>query len=790
MRHQVLCFIFLMPYLSKSQDFVGFNQSLYAGVTGVYQQPASIVDSRMRFDMNLAGFNVGAYNNYVGIKKEALKNLDAVGDADFQSKYVIPNKNGKDKALLINNRMALPSFMISLNAKNAIAFQWSMRNYMNVDGVSQNLADQAYNQFIYPTLYVTDLNIKHLSIQEMTWEEYGLTYARVLKDDNEHFFKAGVTVKLIRGLQSCYLFLNNLHYNFQTDTSLSLLNTEIRYGHSDNIHIKDISLKGQESSYSFDFRKSYYAVAFDVGAVYEWRPHFLEYKYDLDGEKGLWRNNKTKYKLKVGVSMTDLGSVKFKKGDISNDFNANVGYWNLKPISPQTVGNLNDTFSTRFDKEQTKNTYKMNLPLAFSAQVDYHIWKDVYVNLTPYMAIRFKKNDTKVHDWSSVTLTPRWDHRWFGVFMPLQYNFLDGLRAGTALRIGPLVVGTTNVTPLVSQRNISGVDAYMLLKVPIPYGKPKDKDKDGISNKKDQCRDVPGVWEFMGCPDADGDHIKDSEDKCPDVPGTKELQGCPDKDGDGITDKEDDCPDERGLAELKGCPDRDADGLMDKDDLCPDDKGPTEFKGCPDKDGDKTPDKDDACPDVSGPLEYKGCPDKDGDAVLDKEDNCPEVAGSTENKGCPWPDTDQDGLTDREDDCPSTPGLKELKGCPPAPVLKAEEQKILEKAFSSLEFASGKDVIKTNSYASLNELAGLMKQHAMDWTLKLAGHTDNQGNPAKNMILSEKRTKAVKKYLVTKGVKADQIMTEWFGQTVPITDNATETGRQKNRRVEMKVVFK
>ena len=83
-----------------------------------------------------------------------------------------------------------------------------------------------------------------------------------------------------------------------------------------------------------------------------------------------------------------------------------------------------------------------------------------------------------------------------------------------------------------------------------------------------------------------------------------------------------------------------------------------------------------------------------------------------------------------------------------------------------------------------------MKQHSTDWTLKLAGHTDNQGDAAKNLLLSEKRTKSVKKYLVSKGVIADRVQTEWFGQTVPIADNSIEVGRQKNRRVEMKVVFK
>ena len=83
-----------------------------------------------------------------------------------------------------------------------------------------------------------------------------------------------------------------------------------------------------------------------------------------------------------------------------------------------------------------------------------------------------------------------------------------------------------------------------------------------------------------------------------------------------------------------------------------------------------------------------------------------------------------------------------------------------------------------------------MEEHAADWTLKLSGHTDNQGTPEKNMLLSEKRAKAVKKYLVSQGAPADKILTEWFGQTQPVESNTAEAGRQKNRRVEMKVIFK
>ena len=63
----------------KAQDYLGFNQSNYAGVTGVYQQPASIADSRMKFDMTLVGTNIYAYNNYISMKHDALNKTASWG---------------------------------------------------------------------------------------------------------------------------------------------------------------------------------------------------------------------------------------------------------------------------------------------------------------------------------------------------------------------------------------------------------------------------------------------------------------------------------------------------------------------------------------------------------------------------------------------------------------------------------------------------------------------------------------------------------------------------------------
>jgi outer membrane protein OmpA-like peptidoglycan-associated protein len=73
--------------------------------------------------------------------------------------------------------------------------------------------------------------------------------------------------------------------------------------------------------------------------------------------------------------------------------------------------------------------------------------------------------------------------------------------------------------------------------------------------------------------------------------------------------------------------------------------------------------------------------------------------------------------------------------------------------------------------------------------LSVDGHTDNTGKPEKNMLLSQRRADAVKKYLVSKGVGEDRIIATGHGQTNPVADNKTAAGRARNRRVELKLDY-
>lgn len=307
-----------------------------------------------------------------------------------------------------------------------------------------------------------------------------------------------------------------------------------------------------------------------------------------------------------------------------------------------------------------------------------------------------------------------------------------------------------------------------------------DRDGDGIEDSLDACPDTPGAPTAAGCPDTDGDGLADANDNCPTEPGKASLGGCPDRDGDRVPDKDDACPDKAGPAAAQGCPDTDADGLADNIDKCPEEAGKPEDGGCPvrikDADADGIADAEDACPNEAGPAATRGCPDRDADGLADKDDRCPDKAGPY--AGCP--DTDGDGIHDGDDRCPTEAGLTTNKGCPE---IKQEVREVLNLAMRAVQFETGSANLKRESYAVLDQIVAIMGQYPA-YSLTISGHTDNAGDDAANLILSEARAKSCYDYLAAKGVAAIRMRYAGYGEAQPVADNRTTSGRALNRRVE------
>ncbi|MCA9540177.1 MAG: OmpA family protein [Myxococcales bacterium] len=248
-----------------------------------------------------------------------------------------------------------------------------------------------------------------------------------------------------------------------------------------------------------------------------------------------------------------------------------------------------------------------------------------------------------------------------------------------------------------------------------------------------------------------------------------------DRDRDGVPDRLDRCPerpeDVDGYEDADGCPeiDDDGDGILDISDACP--REPEDRDGF---------DDDDGCPEF----------DNDGDGVPDADDKCPgraeDIDGYEDADGCPDLDDDGDGLADAVDQCPrvaETPnGFRDDDGCPdeaPRFVFKPEVPVIV----NTVQFRTGSDELLPESSVVLDDIV-LSLQQQPEVRVRVEGHTDDVGEAAANLRLSQLRALAVVNYLVQMGVDRSRLTYEGYGETRPIVVDTTEEARARNRRVE------
>jgi outer membrane protein OmpA-like peptidoglycan-associated protein len=286
-------------------------------------------------------------------------------------------------------------------------------------------------------------------------------------------------------------------------------------------------------------------------------------------------------------------------------------------------------------------------------------------------------------------------------------NIQKQLNWGLGFRVGPLFAGSGSVISNMLKSNLRNIDAHIGLSVPIYYGIREKRSSKNIEEPTEEPKPAPSK-------------------AAPSKPSKSKGQ---DRDKDGVTD--------------------------DKD----------------------------LCPDLPGPIEDNGCPDTDKDGIKDNKDQCPTKPGFERYNGCPVPDTDNDGVTDEKDKCLTIPGPVTNNGCPE---IKQEIKKTVARAAKNLFFYSNKATLQTRSYPALNKLAAILRADST-LSLQIEGHTDNIGNDARNMRLSQQRADAARQYLVDIGIDPRRIGTHGFGETEPVASNTTKEGRAKNRRIVINI---
>ncbi len=278
-----------------------------------------------------------------------------------------------------------------------------------------------------------------------------------------------------------------------------------------------------------------------------------------------------------------------------------------------------------------------------------------------------------------------------------------------------------------------------------------DKDHDGLNRGEELS-----LGTDPNNADTDGDGLNDGIE-------VKQYTTDPrkaDTDADGLNDGEE-------LLKFKTNPlkaDTDGDGLTDSEEVL-------KFKTDPlntDTDGDGLKDGDEVIKYKTDPLKTDTDGDglKDGDEVLKYKTDPLKV------------DTDGGTIGDGIEVNRGTNPLDASDDVPPAFVEKEYNYKNVHFGFNLHKFTKKEKKSLDSTYTTLSQLT--------DPKITVAGHADAIGSDNYNMKLSEKRANIVKEYLVKKGLSADKISVEFFGESKPISDNKTAKGRALNRRTEIK----
>ncbi|GAB3536197.1 DUF5723 family protein [Pontibacter brevis] len=797
--------LFFINHLLVAQQMPGLSNSNYSGIHGVMVNPAQVADTRYGFYITLGGFNFTGNSSVFGDF-----NTDGVtypfrfpySNQLYESSLRSGGLNSLQEVNLSSEALG-PGLMIKLSENNGVALYTRYRNLIR--GTNIPAAFGAFYTGDIPQELETSNENLNMLLNANSFSEVGVSFGQTLYQKGNHYVKAGFTYKRLSGIYSSSFQLNDARFDVAEDPVLKaavmqLSANEYALGYTTptrtQFSMADLfALNGNVGS----------GHGFDVGLSYEFRPRVEQYEYMMDGKIRL-DNTKNKYKLRASFALLDLGSITYQGngtygagGSISSVL---LNQDSFRSIGEEPVAGVSEVLGiSDGDLEQT--SFTAQLPRRMNVQLDYHIANSFYVNMmldhSLHQAGAF---DMKVP--SVLALTPRFEGESFEFATPVSLiEDYKKVAVGAAIKLGPMEFGFSNILALVQPDKYASSSFYLGLRLFDVKKKRKDADNDGVSDRKDLCPDVQGVWEFRGCPDSDLDGVEDKYDECPNLAGNKSMSGCPDadedgvrdnsdlcpyekglarfygcldSDGDGVPDYEDECPSLPGLAGYFGCPDTDGDGIPDSDDLCPKVAGQADFKGCPDTDGDGVPDSEDECPTVAGSYRLNGCVDTDGDGVSDNKDNCPEEKGSKLTYGCP--DSDDDGVPDKEDQCPAVAGDASNAGCPMFQsghedvLLSQKEKQAVKELEKALTFDKQRQ-LSSNAKASVQSIAEILTKYpearllimyfnkfegsnssATDAWGSTSASSDNKKN------LSEENAKVLQQAFINQGLFADQVVIE------------------------------
>lgn len=449
-------FFLLNTFFLLGQEQLGLRLENYSGINSVFLNPAATISTPIKWDVNIASVGFFFENNYGFVRDASAlalysqrEELDVRYAGDVTNENLLPENafvadyfnDGKDRYVSALLMVHGPSAMVKIKKHTVGAF-YNYRFAFGAPNIPTNLSFYTYDmRELFETFPVSPFDGNM-----MIWDELGINYAYKV-ETNAGFLSFGANIKYLRGKEAAYF---------------------------ENVNTFDLVKVGQDSIASESATFNYGLTTASIDAeTFANKTTGTGFGLDVGISATFGGYKDEGYTLKIGGALLDFGYVDFageaqqhqvsltQYTDITiDDFDdiQEVAQYNelLQRFSEVTTGSPTESLQ--------ENSFRMLLPTGISLQADYSFTENIFLNATIVQGFRLGKPGIARN--SIAAITPRYEHRWYSLQMPIVLHDYQNFRIGLAARLAFLVIGTDNLGGVLGRTSdFTGTDFYVGLKV-------------------------------------------------------------------------------------------------------------------------------------------------------------------------------------------------------------------------------------------------------------------------------------------------------------------------------------
>ncbi len=425
-----LCISYPLNFFAQS--YIGHSVDNYAGIHAVTFNPANIVGSPFKADINLVSGSAFLGSDYINLTIS-----DAInGDFDFENDLVLNPTNNNN--IFGNVDVVGPSFMFNINKKSSIGLISRARTFYQINNINGNLFEGLVDDF--NTSEDFDFNSSDLRLNAHAWAEVGLSYGRILFSSEKHLIKGGITLKYLMGAGSAFASTDNLEGQYISNTETISTKGSVTYGTTQDFDQSDIGFDNLTSGFGLD-----------LGLVYEYHPN-----RDNDSI----RYFQDPYKFKLAVSVTDIGSIDYEDAEFTTyDLNSTVNV--------SEIDDVQDFLDENYQSTTEIGNANIELPTALHLLLDYRLTNKILVSAQANLAMSSQNNQFASRIINTIVLAPRLETKLFSVYAPVSFREYGDTAFGAGLRFGPVSVGSASVFSNLLSDKSQTTDIFVGVKIPI-----------------------------------------------------------------------------------------------------------------------------------------------------------------------------------------------------------------------------------------------------------------------------------------------------------------------------------